>query len=232
MSQTYDLMDETYAEDGEDQTKAGLGILLVTGFVAACLVIAGLIYATGTSARHKAALAVADCVPSDFISGLPCATHSMLIREYAGMVTPAGNQMSADMAAYRANENHHLAAAEAVLSSAVATEQALANSLAAVTFTPQNRATADRLITGAEMIGNPVPMAAVTFTPQMTVIANALIQADQALATLTGKQAKSSSLTQLRSFNPRVDAASATVQTDMKLLLAAIGPRPTASQEP
>jgi hypothetical protein len=230
MSETY--AGETYGRGGQEDSRAGIVILLVAGFMAAVLVIAGLIYAMGTSARHKAALAGADCEPSDFISGMPCATHSMLIRQYAGMVTPASNQMSADMAAYRANENHHLAAAEAALSSAVATEQALANSLAAVTFTPQNRATADRLITGAEMIGNPVPMAAVTFSPQMTPIADALIQADQALAKLTGEQAKSTSLTRLRSFNPRVDVASATVQTQMKLLLAAIGTRPTASQEP
>jgi hypothetical protein len=50
------------------------------------------------------------------------------------------------MAAYVVNERRHLAAAEADLSAEVVTEQAFDKSLAAVAFTPQNRATADALI--------------------------------------------------------------------------------------
>jgi hypothetical protein len=215
-------MSATYAEDGEAQERAGLVILMGVGFVAAVLVIAGLIYATGTSGRHNAAVLAAGCEPSLFISGLPCTTQQMVISEYEAIVTPATQQLNTAVAAYTASERHHLAAAEAALSAEVAAEQALDNSLAAVMFTPQNRARADRLITGAEMIGNPLPSGAVTFTPQMTVIANALVQANRALAKLTAEQARSSSLTQLQSFNPRVDVASAAVQTEMKLLHQAV----------
>ncbi len=54
--------------------------------------------------------------------------------------------------------------------------------------------------------------------PQVTAIADALIQADQARAELTAEQARSSSLTQLRSFNQRVQVASVAVQTEMTLI--------------
>jgi hypothetical protein len=213
---------ETYRAGGEDQAKAGLVILLVTGFVAAVLVIAGLVYATGTSARHNAAVLAAGCEPTLFIAALPCTTQQMVASQYQAIITPATQQLNTAVAAYTASEHHHLAAAEAALMAEVAAEQGLDNSLAAVAFTPQNRARAVRLITGAEMIGNGVPPAAVTFTPQMTVIANALVQANQALATLTTQQARSTSLTQLRSYNHAVAAAGATVQTDIKLLAKAV----------
>ncbi len=231
MSETYDW-GETYGGGGEERTTAGTVILIVSSCLAAVLVIAGLIYAAGTSTRHKAALAAAGCEPSLFISGLPCTTQQMLVSQYQGIVTPDSRQLNADTAAYRANEKHNLVAAEAALTAELATEQALDNSLAAAAFTPQNRATADALITNATSTGNPVPLAAVTFTPQATVAADALIQADQALARLIGEQARSSSLRELRSFNRRVQVASAAVQTDMKLLGAAVATPPTASQEP
>jgi hypothetical protein len=230
ISETY--VGETYA-DGQDQTRAGRAILLVTGFVAAVLVIAGLIYATGASGRHKAALAAADCEPSLFITGLPCTTQQMVMSQYEGIVTPASKQLNADMAAYHVNERHNLVAAEADLTEEVATEQALDNSLAEVTFTPQHRATALALITNVTSNANTgVPLAAVTFTPQITVMVDGLVQADQALAKLTAEQARSSSLRQLRSFNHRVEIADAGVQTDMNLIRKAVAVPPTASQEP
>jgi hypothetical protein len=231
MSETYDW-GETYARGGHDQTAAGRVIVMAAGFMAAVLVIAGLVYATGTSARHKAALAAAGCEPSLFISGLPCTTQQMVISQYEGIVPPASKQLNADMAAYRANERRNLVAAEAALTAEVATVQALDNSLAAVAFTPQNRATALALITTAFSSGNPVPSAAIMFTPQATAMADALVRANQALAKLTAEQARSSSLTQLRSFNHRVQVASAAVQTDMKLLREAVAAPPAAGQEP
>jgi hypothetical protein len=225
-------MSETYGRGGQEDSRTGIVILMVTGFVAAVLVIAGLIYATGTSARHQAAVVAAGCEPSLFISGVPCTTQQMVISQYEGIVPPASKQLNADMAAYRANERHYLVAAEAALTSEVATEQALDNSLAAVAFTPQNRATADALITNAASTGTNVPSAAILFTPQITVVADALVQANQALAKLAFEQARSSSLTQLRSFNPRVDVASAAVQTEMKLLRKAVAAPLTVNQEP
>jgi hypothetical protein len=62
---------------------------------------------------------------------------------------------------------------------------------------------------------DPVPLAAAIFTPQVTAIADAPIQAR---AELTAEQARSSSLTQLRSFNQRVQVASVAVQTEMTLI--------------
>jgi hypothetical protein len=52
----------------------------------------------------------------------------------------------------------------------------------------------------------------------MTPVASALLRDDKALAKLTAEQARSTSLTRMRSFNRRVQAASATVQAEMKLI--------------
>ena len=230
ISETY--VRETYAEDGEDRTKAGSVILLITSCLAAVLVMAGLLYATGTNGRHKAAAAAAGCEPSLFISGLPCTTQQMVISQYEGIVTPAVTQLNADMASYRANERHNLVGAEAALTAALERVEALDNSLAAVMFTPQNSATALSLITEAASDGTPVPSAATILPSPVTPMANALVQADQALATLLAEQARSASLRELRSFNHRVQVAYAAVQTDMKLLRQGLGAPITASQEP
>jgi len=228
MSETY--AGSGYAEDGEVQARVG-GVLLVgISFLAACLVLAGLIYATGTSGRHNAAVLAADCEPSLFMSGLPCTTQQMVISQYQAIVNPAIKQLTADTTAYQADKSH-LAAAEAALTAEVATEQALDNSLAAMAFTPQNRARALALVTNASATGNQVvPPAAITFTPQATVVADALIRANQALAKLTVEQARSSSLTQLRSFNQKAQAADAAVQSEMKLLREVVTAPLTANQ--
>ena len=221
------MTSETYGIGGQEQTAAGRVILMVSSFLAALLVIAGLIYATGTGARHKAAVIAAGCEPSLFISGMPCTTEQMMASRYEAIVTPATQQLNTEIAAYAVNERRDLAAAKADLSAEVVTEQAFDNSLAATTFTPQNRATSAALIQQATSSGTPVPLAAAIFTPQVTVIADALIQANQARATLLAEQARSSSLTQLRSFNRRVQVASAVVQTEMKLIAKAVNLCPT-----
>ncbi len=224
-------MSHTYAAPGRDDTAAGRVILMIISPLAAILVIAGLVYAADASGRHQAALTAAGCEPALFISGLPCTTSQMVLSQYEGIVAPAGKLLAADTAAYRANEGRNLVAAEAALTAEAATEQALGNSLAAVTFTPQNRARALALITSAASNGNPVPAAAVTLTPQVTVMADALIRADQALATLTARQARAATLTQMRSYNHRVQAATTTVQNQIKLILKALDAPPQASRE-
>jgi hypothetical protein len=223
--QERDVMSETYAPGGYERDRmdrAGGVLLVAISILAGILVIAGLIYATGTNARHNAAVLAAGCEPTLFYPALPCTTQQMVISQYQAIVNPATKLLTADAAAYTASETHHLVAAEAALTSAAATVQALDNSLAAFMFTPQNRARALSLITGSEMIGGSVPAAAVTFTPQMTAVAGGLVRANQAFAKLLAEQARSSSLTQLRSFNPRADAASAAVQTEIKLLHKAV----------
>jgi hypothetical protein len=225
-------MSATYAEGGQESTAAGGFLLAAISLLAGVLVIAGLIYATGNGARHKAALAAADCEPSLFISGFPCTTQQMMADQYQAIVNPAITQLKSDASAYAASQGHNLAAAESALTAEVTTERALDQSLAAVAFTPQNLDTADSLIQSATSNGTAVPMASVLFTPQATAIANALVRADHTLEKLTAEQARSPSLTQLRSFNSGVVVATVAVQTKLKLLRRAVETRITVNQEP
>jgi hypothetical protein len=201
-------MSETYATGGypavgQEDTTVGGAIVIAMSILSAVLVIAGLAYATGTGARHKAALAAAECEPNLSPSGLQCTTVAMLASQYTAIMTLATQQLSIDGAAYTANQKDHLTAAESALAAAVAAEHALDTKLA----------------------GFPFP-------PAVARTAKALIQANQALAALTAEQARSSSLTQLRSFNPRVEVASAAVQREMTLVRYALAVPPTANQEP
>lgn len=190
-------MSATYASASRDETAAGRIILMVSSSLAAVLVIAGLIYAAGTGARHEAALAAAGCEPGLSPSGLQCTTQAMLTSQYMAIEIPASQQLNADMAAYTATERRHLAAAEAALSAEATTQTTFDASLAAIKF-----------------------------PPAITPVARTLILAGQARVALLDEQAKASSLTRLRSFNHRAQAASATVQKDMELVRAAIATRP------
>jgi len=192
-------MSEAYARDGQAQTTAGGVILVVSSILAALLVAAGLLYASGTGARHKAALAAASCEPNLSPSGLQCTTAQMLASQYMAIMTPASQQLNTDLAAYTASESRNLAGAEAALTAEVTSEHAFDTSLAAITF-----------------------------PPAIAPIAKALVQANQARAELTAEQARSSSLTQLRSFNRRVQVAGAAVQTEMTLIGKALDSPPQA----
>src|SRR5580658_2754773 len=182
-------MSEAYAREGQAQTTAGGVILVVSSILAALLVTAGLIYAAGTGARHEAALAAASCEPNLSPSGLPCTTAQMLASQYMAIMNPASQQLNTDMAAYTASEKHNLAEAEAALTAEVISERAFDTSLAAITF-----------------------------PPAIAPIAKSLIRADQARAELNAEQARSSSLTRMRSLNRRVQATGAAVQTEMTLI--------------
>jgi len=224
-------MSETYADDYEPETLGGFLVVAIS-ILAGILVLAGLFYATGTAARHKSALAVNNCEPSMSPSGIPCNTQQMVISQYNGIVNPASKLLAADMAAYKVNEGRHLGAAEAALNSEVATERTLDSSLAAVAYTSQNYANAINLITVAFDAGVNTPAAAILLTPQATAIANAAMRDNQALATLTAQQAKSTSLTKLRSFNARVEADTVAVEAEMKLIGKTLAAPITAAQEP
>ncbi len=192
-------MSQSYASGGQEQTTAGGVILIVASALSALLVILGLGYATGTGQRHEAALAAAGCEPNLSPSGLQCTTVQMLTSQYIAIMTPAIQQLNADVAAYNASERRSLAAAEAALTAEVTAERAFDASLARFPF-----------------------------PPAVAPVAKALIQANQARATLTAEQALSSSLTRMRSFNHRVQVAGAAVTTELKLLRTAIAsPPPT-----
>lgn len=197
------MTSEVYARSGQRQATAGGLIIAIASCLAAILVIAGLFYAAGTGARHKAALAAAQCEPNLSPSGVQCTTVQMLTGRYLKITTPAIQQLNTDVAAYTASERRNLAAAEAALTAQVTSATALDTSLTRFPF-----------------------------PPAVAPVASALIRAIHARITLTAEQARSSSLVQLRSFNGRVDAVSATVQTEMTLLRKALVIRPTASQEP
>jgi hypothetical protein len=192
-----------YARDGQEDTAVGGAIVVAISVLAAIVLFAGLIYAAGTGGRHKAALAAAQCEPNLSPSGLQCTTVPMLTSQYLTIMDPARQQLNVDAAAYTASQGRNLAGAESALTAIVASEHTLDKKLAAFPF-----------------------------PPAVVPAAQALLQANQALAALTAEQARSASLTQLRSFNSRVDAASATVQTQMELLRQALAVPPTAGQEP
>jgi hypothetical protein len=186
-------MSETYARGGHGSTGAGGFILVAASLLATLLVLMGLIYAAGTPARHRAALAQAGCEPSLSPAGVQCTTAQMLTKRYLAVLVPARQQLAADIAAYRTNQRRDLAAAQTALMAEVTSEHAFDANLARITL-----------------------------PPAIAAIARALIRANEARATLTAKQAGSTSLTQLRSFNRRVDVASAAVQKEMKLIRAAL----------
>ena len=187
-------MSETYARGGQQSTGAGGFILVVASLLAAVLVLAGLIYAAGTPARHRAALAAAGCEPSLSPAGVQCTTAQMLTKQFLAIMVPARQQLSADQAAYSGDvRRRNLAAAQNALMAEVSSEHTFDTSLASVTF-----------------------------PPAVMAIAKVLIRDNKARATLTAKQAQSTSLAQVRSFNRRVDVAAADVQKDVKLIRKAL----------
>ena len=196
-------MSDTYARGGQEQTASGGFLIVAISLLSTILVLGALVYAAGTSERHKAALQAAGCEPNLSPAGLQCTTSEMLFNQYVSIMTPDVQQLNTDVAAYTANEGDNLAAAEAALTAEVASENALDTSLARFPF-----------------------------PPTIARLARALIQANDARATLTAEQARSSSLTQLWSFNERCGVASAVVQTDMSLLGKALESRPGSNQEP
>jgi hypothetical protein len=196
-------MSQANATDTQERTTAGAVIVIASSLLSALLLIAGVIYALGVGQRHEAALAAAGCEPNLSPSGLPCTTWQMLTSQYVTIVGPASRQLNTDAAAYTASEGNNLAAAEVALTAEVTTEQALGTTLA----------------------GFPFP-------PAVARMGNALIQANQTRAKLTAEQARSSSLTQMRSFDQRVQVASAAAATDMTLVHKALDSPPPAPLRP
>jgi hypothetical protein len=154
----------------------------------------GLIYALGTPARHRAALAQAGCEPSLSPAGVQCTTAQMLTKQFLAIVVPARQQLSADQAAYSGDvRRSNLAKAQTALTAEVVSERTFDTSLAHITF-----------------------------PPAVMTIAKALIRANEARATLTAKQAQSTTIVQVRSFNRRVGVAGVDVEKEVKLIRTAL----------
>jgi len=206
--------DRGYAERGygsggqkstrtEKSTRAGGVILATLAILCTFLVLWGLYYATGTGERHKVALAAAGCEPNLLSVNVGCTTVWMLESQWTKLTTSDIQQLNADVADYTISERRSLAGAKSALTAEVATAKALDTSLAQFPF-----------------------------PPVVAPSAKTLMQAIQARITLTEEQARSTSLAQLRSFNARIDASGAKIQTDMDLVHKALFTRPTAAQEP
>jgi hypothetical protein len=185
-------MTATRVPAGQPET-LGRAILVIVSGLSAVLVIAGLIYASGTGARMEANLFQQGCEPGLSSNAQACTTQPQLAAEYKAVLDPAAQQMSVATTAYTANETRDLAAAKAALTSQVTTEQAFDTSLAGITF-----------------------------PPAMTPIAQGVIRADEALATLTAKQATAATIAKMRAYNHRVQVATVAVETRMDLLLKAV----------
>ena len=187
------MTSETHAEgSGRHPTSGGI-MIMTSSCLSALLLIAAIIYALGTSGREQAALAAAGCEPTLTPPMQQCTTQPILASQYLAVITPATQQLNTDAAAYAASEGDHLAVAEAALKAEVTSERALDASLTAFAF-----------------------------PPAIAPLARALINANQARATLTAEQARSSSLSRMRSFDHRVELADAAVQNEMKLVRAAV----------
>jgi hypothetical protein len=175
-------------------------MIMTISCLSALLLIAAIIYALGTGGREQAALAAAGCEPTLTPPMQQCTTQPILASQYLAVITPAAQQLNTDAAAYAASEGDQLAVAEAALKAEVTSERALDASLTAFAF-----------------------------PPAIAPLARALINANRARATLTAEQARSSSLSRMRSFNHQVQLANAAVQTEMKLVRAAVdAPLPDA----
>jgi hypothetical protein len=203
----------------DEDTRSGGVILGVVSSLTAILVLAGLIYALGTGGRNQRALAAADCEPTLTINGLPCIDQRMENRKFEHTVNPSIRQLTREAAAYTADESHNLGAAEAVLAQEVTTETAFEQNLTAVMYTAVTRARFVADLTTAVSHGQlfPPPFSQI-FTPQVTVKAEVLVRDIEAVAKLTAKQARSSSLRHMRSFNAAQRALAAVVLNEVKAI--------------
>jgi hypothetical protein len=192
-----------YGRGGQNSTRTGAVIITALSLLSAFLVIWGLYYATGIGERHKVALAAAGCEPNLLSVNVQCTTVFVLNNQYKRVANPAVQQVNTDMADYASNERTSLTAAVAALEAAVTSENGFDKSLAKFPF-----------------------------PPSVAPIAKVLMRDIAAQAKLTAEQARSSSLVQIRSFNGRVSAASATVRTELALVHKTLEKRPTPSMEP
>jgi hypothetical protein len=190
--------------DGKERTgTAGRFIIAFVALFSAVVVIIGLAYAAGDGERRRVLLAQGDCAPVASLNtrGLDCTLESQLASQYTQMTTPVGKQMATYAGAYAASEFHNLPAAEGILTAEVAAENSLDASLKQFTF-----------------------------PPVFASATNKLIADNEAATKLTARQAQSSSLAQLQSFDSRVQAAIAAVRTDLTLVGQDLAKPPTPSE--
>ena len=127
----------------------------------------------------------------------------MLNSQYKRIANPVIQQVNADVTDYTASEMRNLTAAEAALRAEVTAENGFDTSLARFPF-----------------------------PPSAAPIAKTLIRDIQAQAKLTAHQARSASLSQMRSSNGRAGVAGAAVRTELGLVSKALQAPVTPNEEP
>jgi hypothetical protein len=166
----------------------------------AVVLFAAVLLAAGCAGSHPAKTA-APARQVRTASTVSAAQLHALAARYLAIAEPANERLDHEVDGYEDNSHHNLPAAEADLRAQAATEHEFDRQLSRIPF--------------------PLPIAA---------MAQALIGANQIRIGLTGQQARSSSLAQLRSFDHRHHAADAAVETQVRIIRQALGlPPPKTS---
>ncbi len=147
-------------------------------------------------------LLAAGCASSSPPSGPPPAAQSpALAARYLAIARPANHQLDHEFDDLKDNENSDLAAAQADLRAAAATERRFDRQLIAITFPPPTEP-----------------------------IVRLLYRVNQARAALTSTAAVATSLRQLRGYQRRLDAANAPVEDAVRVIRDQLGlPPPDTS---
>ncbi|HEX9539966.1 MAG TPA: hypothetical protein VGA04_17540 [Streptosporangiaceae bacterium] len=123
-----------------------------------------------------------------------------LASRYLAIAVPANHRLDSEVDGFTRHERNDLAVAERDLRAEAATERWFDQRLAKIPFPPGIAGTA-----------------------------RALIRANQSRAGLTGRQARSASITALQSFTGRHRAADAAVEAQVRVIRRALGLPPPAS---
>jgi hypothetical protein len=167
---------------------AAAGRVAAAGLATACAVLP----AAGCASSHPPEPAVANPVAP---------STRALAAKYLAIARPANGQLDHDFNGLAANENKDLAAAQADLRNAAATERRFDRQLIAITFPPRTEP-----------------------------IVRLLYDVNQARAALTDAAAASVSLRQLQGYQPRLDAANQPVEDAGKVIRSQLGlPPPETS---
>jgi hypothetical protein len=130
----------------------------------------------------------------------PAATRALAAR-YLAIAQPANHQLDHEFDAFKDNENSNLAAAQADLRAAAATERRFDRQLITITFPPQTEP-----------------------------IVRLLYRVNQARAALTSTAAGATSLRQLHGYQRRLDAANGPVEDAVRVIRSQLGlPPPDTS---
>jgi hypothetical protein len=139
--------------------------------------------------------------PSATVQAAPHETVKVLAREYLAIAVPANRRLDTEEDGFTDDERDDLAAAVADLRAQVRTERRFDQRLLKIPF-----------------------------PPRIDALARALVLVNQGRIAITNQQARSTSLTALRSADPLRQAADASVEAAAKLLRRALGlPPPSDS---